>query len=304
MESRVVLDLHGTRARAGIDIDAFEVFLRHFRAVLREYDRSLRGSLARRGGHPDTRDVAASAFRLVEFHVGSAIATLEPVRPESSAEPNLPLADSGEDLSVSTVLGLVTSIESDRRLPDTVVEALDDARRAIGEDGSFGVEVPDRASQRHRIVIDDEQMKRLRKVTDDSPERTVVVTGRLHMIEVDQPGRRVGIRAQDGVDWTCLYPDELHEVITTQLERLVRVEGIGRKLSPLAGRLRIVRLAPLAEHVQEPLFTVEPISVETLRDRQGIGAPQGLSALIDEDWTDDEESQRFLEATLGSSSQQ
>jgi len=60
MDQRVVLDLHGTRALAGVEIDALEGFLRHFRTALREYDRWCRGTLARRGGHPDARDLAAT----------------------------------------------------------------------------------------------------------------------------------------------------------------------------------------------------------------------------------------------------
>jgi hypothetical protein len=128
MEPKVVLDLHGTRAQVGVDIDAFEVFLRHFRAALREYDRSLRGTLARRGGHPDARDLAASSFRLIGFQVGSGIATLTPARPIESEDANLPLDDSGGDLSMSTLMGLVSAIESDAGLPEPVVEALDSAR--------------------------------------------------------------------------------------------------------------------------------------------------------------------------------
>jgi hypothetical protein len=304
MEPKVVLDLHGTRAQVGVDIDAFEVFLRHFRAALREYDRSMRGPLARRGGHPDARDLAASSFRLIGFQVGSGIATLTPARPTESEDANLPLDDSGDDLSMSTLMGLVSAIESDAGLPGPVVEALDSARRSIGEDGCFGVDVAGPAEGHKRIVIDDALMKRLRDAPPDSSDSSVVIIGRLHMIEVDQPGRRVGIRAQDGIDWTCQYPDELHDLVTSQLERLVRAEGTGRKLSKLAGRLVVEHLEPLPEHVQDPLFSDEPIPLEDLREAQGIADPQGVPTLLDGEWDDDDASRRFLEATLGAAADQ
>ena len=304
MEPKVVLDLHGTRAQVGVDIDAFEVFLRHFRAALREYDRSLRGTLARRGGHPDARDLAASSFRLIGFQIGSGIATLTPARPLESDDANLPLDDSGEDLSLSTIVGLLSAIESDAGLPEPVVEALDSARRSIGENGCFGVDVAGPTERGKRVVIDDELMKRLREAPPDPSDRSVVITGRLHMIEVDQPGRRVGIRAQDGIDWTCQYPDELHDLVTSQLERLVRVKGRGRKLSKLAGRLVIERLEPLPEHVQDSLFSEEPVPLDDLREAQGIADPQGVETLLDNEWDDDDASRRFLEATLGSTAEQ
>jgi len=299
MDQRVVLDLHGTRALAGVEIDALEGFLRHFRTALREYDRWRRGTLARRGGHPDARDLAATAFRLVDFRVGSGIATLEPVRPQLVGATDLSLADVGDDLSISTLDGLLEAIDRDERLPDPVVEALDDARRVIGDDAKFGVKVDGRTLQRARIEIDEARMTRLRRPTKDDSESSVAIAGRLHMIEVDQPGRRVGIRAQDGVDWTCSYPDELHELVTTLIERLVRVEGIGGKVTAMTGRLHIGRLTPVPEHAQEPLFSVEPVPVETLREQQGVSGPQRLDSLIDQEWEDDDAGRRFLEATLG-----
>jgi hypothetical protein len=123
----------------------------------------------------------------------------------------------------------------------------------------------------------------------------------MHMIEAELPDRRVGIRAQDGIDWTCSYPDFMHPFVTTLIERLVRVEGTGRRVTPSTGRLSITRLDEIPEHAQDTLFTVEPTAVETLMEVQAVGAPQGLAALVDPEWEDDEEGRRFLEATLGQS---
>jgi hypothetical protein len=296
--TRVVLDLHGARAQQGVEIDAFETFFEHFRAALREFFRASRGALARSGGRPAARDAAAAAFRLVEFRTGSAIATLEPVLPGDLTAADSTL-DPGEALSITTLQSLLIAIHADERLPAPVVEALGSARRAIGDDGRFGVEISGRR-QSPRVVIDQERMKRLQRPESGSQDAPITVTGRLHMIEVDQPGRRVGIRAQDGVDWTCSYPDEMHVIVTTLIERLVRVEGVGRRVTTATGRLAITRLEPIPEHTQDVLFTVETVSLEQLLTEQQIDRPQGLDALVDEYWEDDEGSRLFLEATLGS----
>jgi hypothetical protein len=292
-----MLDLHGARAQQGVEIDALETFLAHFRAALRDFFRASHGGIPRSGGRPAARDAAATAFRLVEFHTGSGIATLEPVRSADLTGGDSTL-DLGEALSITTLRNLLIAIDSGKRLPAPVVEALGSARRAIGDDGSFGVEVSG-WGRSLRVVIDQERMKRLQRPENESEDTTMSVSGRLHMIEADQPNRRVGIRGQDGVDWTCTYPDEMHPVVTTLIERLVRVEGIGRRITAATGRLAITRLDPILEHTQDVLFTVETVALEQLLSEQQIDRPQGLSALIDEEWKDDEESRLFLEATLG-----
>jgi hypothetical protein len=93
--SNVVLDLHGARAREGVDIDALESFLSHLRAALREYWRAGQGEIPRKGGRPAAREAAASAFRLVEFHTGSGIATLAPTTASDVDGGDLPLDDRG-----------------------------------------------------------------------------------------------------------------------------------------------------------------------------------------------------------------
>lgn len=297
--STVILDLHGARARGGVDIDALESFLVQFRSALREYARAGEGAIPRKGGRPFAHEAAAAAFRLVEFHTGSGIVTLAPSVTSAADSDELQLDETGETLAVTTLRGLLRdAVDVDERLPGSVVEALGSARRAIGEDGSFGVtvtgdhEVP-------RVLFDEAHMQRLQRPQADHADATVTVTGRLHMIEADVPNRRVGIRAQDGVDWTCTYPDHVHPLVTTLIERLVRITGTGRRLTPATGRLRIDHLDPIPDHAQDALFTVETIPVMQLRSEQEVERPQGLAALVDETWEDDEESRLFLEATLG-----
>jgi hypothetical protein len=296
--AKVVLDLHGSRAQHGVDVDALEVFFEHFRTALREYDRAGRGEIPRKGGRPAAREAAATAFRLVDFRTGSGIATLEPVALGELLEEDRTL-DPGQPLSVTTLTSLVEAIEQRKRLPLPVVEALSTARRAIGEDGSFGVAVSN-GRQTSRVVIDALCVKQLEEPQDHALEVMLTITGRMHMIEADPPNRRVGIRAQDGVDWTCSYPDQMHPVVTKLIERIVRVEGIGRLITSQTGRLAIERLEPIPEHTQDTLFTVETVSESQLRAEQHIDRPQGLDALVDPEWEDDEQGRRFLEATLGS----
>lgn len=296
--STVVLDLHGARAREGVDIDALETFLAHFRSALREYARAGQGAIPRKGGRPFAREAAASAFRLVEFRTGSGIATLAPALMTNGDAEDLPLDDTGEALAVATLCGLLGAVDAEERLPAPVVEALSSARKSMGEDGSFGVAVRgDR--QVSRVLIDRNRIKRLHRPEAETEDATVNVTGRLHMIEADPPSRRVGIRAQDGIDWACTYPDHLHPVVTTLIERLVRITGSGRRMTAATGRLHIERLDAVPEHAQDALFTIDTIPAAQLRAEQQIGTPQGLGAFVDDEWQDDEESRLFLEATLG-----
>ncbi len=296
--TRVVLDLHGARAKDGVEIDAFESFIEHFRAALREYFRASHGGIPRSGGRPAARDAAATAFRLVEFRTGSGIATLEPALTGDVSTPDMPL-DPGDALAITTLESLLNAICSDERLPGPVVESLSSARRAIGDDGSFGIKVCGRRPT-PRVVIDQERMRRLQRPEIEAEDTTHVITGRLHMIEVDQPSRRVAIRGQDGIDWTCLYADEMHPVVTTLIERLVRVAGVGRRNTPATGRLAISQLEAIPEHAQDVLFTAETVALEQLLAEQQIDRPQGLEAVVDAGWEDNEESRLFLEATLGS----
>ena len=250
------------------------------------------------GGRPRAREAAATAFRLVDFRTGSGIATLEPIRPGELIEQD-PTLDFGEPLSMTTLSGLVEAIAQRKRLPPPVVEELSAARRAIGDDGSFGVALTN-GRQIARVVIDSLCIRQLQEPTQQGQPSMITLTGRMHMIEADLPNRRVGIRAQDGIDWTCSYPDHLHALVKQLVERIVRVEGTGRMVTPATGRLAIEKLEPIPEHVQDTLFTIDTVPVEQLQAEQHIDRPQGLDALVDLEWEDDEESRRFLEATLGS----
>lgn len=298
VDSQVVLDLHGARAVEGVDIDALESFLEHLRGALREFYRAQQGDLiARKGGRPAAKEVAASAFRLVSFRTGSGIAELAPSLPRAGVE--LELDDTGEPLSMTTLRGLMAAVDEGRELPDPVWDELSSARRAIGDDGRFGVCLPNGTGR--TITIDQARLSTLKRRDSPDMEQPLQITGRLHMIEADPPNRRVGVRAQDGVDWTCTYPDHLHPLVTQLIERLVRISGTGRRMTPATGRCRIEGLQTIPEFTQDALFSDEPHSLEELQREQGIVEPQGLDALVAEpaiDQSDREADERFLEAVL------
>lgn len=290
-----MLDLHGPRALRGIDLDALESFIEHFRRALREFDRESRHDIVGRGGHPDSRSAAATSFRLVSFEVGSAIVTLEPVSPPPGEDQEeLPLTQD-QHLASQVLDGLLDAVEESRVSP-VVAESLSGACRAIGKEASFGV----RMSRRQRRVIISEQglSNASGADLDDAEPRRLTLTGRLHLIEIEEAGRRVGVRAQDGVDWTCTYEDPLEPQVRTLLDSLVRITGEGRRVTPATGRLAAETIEPLAEHEQGGLFSVEPVALADLQSEQGVTSPQGLGALTDPEWVDDDAARRFLAATL------
>jgi len=64
-------------------------------------------------------------------------------------------------------------------------------------------------------------------------------------------------------------------------------------------RDRRVVVRAVAQHAKAELWAIEAIALKQLRADQRILEAQGLDALVDPDWPDDEESRLFLEATLG-----
>jgi hypothetical protein len=247
-----------------VEIDALETFISSLRTALREYHRAQQGDIPRKGGRPGPREAAAAAFRLVKFEIGSGIATLAPVVGTEDGE-EMSLDDNGQTLALTTLRQMLDDLDSDAGLAEPVVEALGYAQRSIGDDGHFGIKLVGLGDRPRRILIDEKRITELRRAESESDLGTVTVIGRLHLIEAEVPNRRVAIRAQAGIDWTCTYPDVLHDLVTKQLERLVRVTGHGRRVTANTGRLTIEVLDPISEHAQDPLFTEQPVPIERLR---------------------------------------
>ena len=293
---RVVLDLHGPRAQRGIDLDALESFIEHFRRALRDFDLESRREMVGRGGHPGSRSAAAAGFRLVAFEVGSAVVTLEPSStPTGADQEELPLSE--EQHLASQVLERLLDAVEESRVTTAVGESLSNACRAIGKGASFGVRMGGRPNR--RVVVSEQGVSQPREAELDGTEpHWLTVRGRLHFIETEATGRRVGVRAQDGVDWSCTYEDVLEPKVKTLIDSLVQISGEGRRITPGTGRLIAATIEPLAAHEQSELFTSEPVSLEDLQAAQGVKTPQGLAALTGPEWVDDDAARRFLAATL------
>jgi hypothetical protein len=59
-----------------------------------------------------------------------------------------------------------------------------------------------------------------------------------------------------------------------------------------------VRRDAVPEFEQTSLFTGAPLALTELMRLQGVRGPQGLAALADPEWEDNEQSDLFLEALL------
>lgn len=295
---RITITMKGQRATEGVELDAFELFIENFRKTLREFDRQRHGRKMGRQGVPDEVDAAASAFRLVEFRTGSGVAILEPpLAPEPEQAP-LPEVD-GETRSVTTLSALMDALDEGERLEPTVVSALEATRTSVGGDGTFAVRLKGR---RKEAFIDANVTARLTALLEP-PDKTVdgplTLVGSLHLADVAVTALRVEVTGQDGVEWECTYPATLVESVKALLGQIVTVAGTGRRISPGKGRLKVETIAATPSLRQGELFTVEPVPMADVIARSGVTGPQGLDALVDPDWIDDEDADRFLELVLG-----
>lgn len=284
----IVIDLHGSKARRGVDLDGLQLFLENFRRTLREFERvSSRRSPVPRTGRPDTAAGLASAFRLIRFEVGSGIATLEPAAPAAGSS-QLPLPDVAS-AATANLEGLLEAIDGRGELDDSVLDALEGSRRALGDDGSFGVCV----ASRGRSVVDAESLQRLRKQVQCLTDEPLTVSGRVHLIEIEEPSK-VAIRATDGTDWICVYRPELEPRVLGLVKQLVWARGTGARTSTGRGRMQLETIDPVPVHVQATLFSERQREATELANEQGVAGPQGLASTTDPEWADDEAGDRFL----------
>lgn len=289
-ETRIKLELTGSRAAQGIGLTDLESFIESFLRALRDYERSRRSAPTRKSGHPERRAAAATAFRLTRLEPGSTIATLEPDLPEASGD-ELPL--DSLPYPVENLLSLVEKLESDG-LPADVGASLEDARRTLGGDGAISVAFPPRIRRRH-VTIDADALMR-GKIDEDVEEALVTsISGRLHRLELEP--EKIGVRTASGVDWHCSYPEDLQQRVMGLVGQIVTVRGEGRRTSPLRGSMTLQWIDPVEQGVQSTLFTPEQIDDTELLAEQGILRPQGLAALEpDEEW--DELDDAYVAALL------
>jgi hypothetical protein len=286
----VILDLEGERATHGIELDGLERFIEHFRAALRDFERSAtdREHQIGRGGHPDAVSMAATSFRLVGFRRGSAVLELE--EPALMDEEALQIPTDGP--ATQNLKNLLDSIDAGT-LDPVVVDDLEAA--AIGDNGSFAVTVP---ARHQRGVVDAATITKLRAANRVKPSPSeVTVFGRLHLIETEGTPR-VEVRATDGYNWTCPYPAEIEPEVLRLIKKQVRAAGLGVRERANRGTLQIDEIEGLPEYEQTPLFSPQPQPVSELERGQGIERPQGLGALSLENLPDDDAINRYLAIIL------
>jgi hypothetical protein len=194
-----------------------------------------------------------------------------------------------EALATENLRSLLDSIEhADAEVDVSVTEALEKARRALGSDGRIGVVLAGgtRRPRPRRVDIDAERIAELERRARRQQPRQTRISGRLHMIDVEPD--RVGIRAGDGVDWTCTYPEELEKTVKALIDTNVSARGVGQRLGASRGTLALESIQPVGEYEQTELFTFERVPLDELMRQQGIRGPQGGASILPDDLTDDE----------------
>lgn len=292
-DRQIMLTMKGARVERGVSLSDFESFIDNFLAALRDYDRAGRGQQAKKTGHPDRRAEAVTAFRLVGFRIGSAVATLEPELVSLDEDEDV-LFDE-DPISLTNLQALTADLSTERAVPPAVIESLEKACRAAGSDGSLSIGLP--GSILHPLVVNAELLDRVANASTESESESTEVTtvsGRLHLLDLEPD--RLGIRTAGGVEWLCKYPEALEERVKAMLDLIVWVEGAGTLTSPLRGTMTVNRIESV-DLEQSSLFTIEKINEQALAARQGISMPQGLSSLAVTDW-DDASDDMYLAALL------
>ena len=290
-QTQITLRLEGSRAELGVSLSDFESFIDSFLGALRDFDRDRREAPTRKSGRPERRAEAVTAFRLVRFEPGSGIATIEPELVSIHEQEQLPLEEI--PLSLENLLAMADEIDAGAVLPEPVTDALAKACRAFGADGSIAIHLPGRPRP---TVIDMARLGHGAPIGSE-PEREVrSVSGRLHLLDVEPD--KLAIRTSSGVDWTCRYPERLEPKVKQLVDKLVWVEGPGRRVSSLRGTMTIERIDVVEQGDQSMLFTLERVPDSELVDQQGIEQPQGLHSIADPEW-DDERDDAYLAALLG-----
>lgn len=293
-DERITLRLTGSEAQHGLPWENLAGFVDEIRRALREHDRQRQGARAGRGGHPSGREELVTSFRLVRFLPGSAIMELEPIAADVADESQETLGEV-ETLSVENLRAFIDTLESDSIVDPVISQAVEGARRQLGDDGKIEISVgPPKHPSRHTI-IDADTVAALAARGRRATSHRMTVSGRLHMVDVE-PGK-LAIRAGDGTDWVCSYPSEMEDDVAALVRQRVWARGVGTRQSASRGKLELDEIRPIERPVQSPLFVFERLPLADLIADQGITGPQGLQRLLPDD-VDDEELDAFVDALL------
>ncbi len=291
----ITLELKGAHADRGVSLASFEDFIEYFLGALRAFQREEAGIHPSKGGRPERAAKMATAFRLVRLTPGSAIATLEPEQLDAAADQEEPIFEV-EPPQLANLRAMLHRVAHKDPLPATVTDSLSGACRALGSDGSLNVTVPPPGGSKKAarpVLIDAEVVASL-------PSKEVLlaathvdsISGFLH--QLDLVPDKIGIRAADGVEWTCGYPAGLEPRVLGLIGRVVWATGSGALRGPRRGTMEIESIESIEAGEQSALFSREPIPADELAAEQGVQGPQGLDSLGFAEWT--EEDDAYLEA--------
>lgn len=294
-DDAVTLRLTGENAQSGIELSALQSFVGHFVTALRGFDRVGRAQPAVKGGHPDRRAEAVTAFRLVGFRKGSAVLELEPVSRAGAGDDDT-LFEGEENLPLDNVTALTVALAGGRQLDAGVADALENARRALGASaGAIEISLPQRLAAAP-LRLDRERIAKARE-EDRSPNAPSTISGRLHAIDLEPD--KIAVRSPQGIDWTCSYPEALEPQVKTLIDEIVVADGQGEMKTPRTGSMKIEAIRRAFDHEQPALFSSERVGLEGLQETQGISRPQGLDSIGDPEWEDDEAGAKFFDYLLG-----
>ncbi|HSS31747.1 MAG TPA: hypothetical protein VLL27_00515 [Solirubrobacterales bacterium] len=290
----ITLRLEGTRAKRGVALSDFETFIENFISALRDFDRDRTGRQTRKPGHPEARAEAVTAFRLVAFREGSGIATIEPDLGDTENDGERMVE--AEPIQVANLCSLLSVVEKEEPLPESVGDALEKAIRTAGDDGCLSVDFAGRKADRFEgrsVTIDLPRIKRIRSARETVPPKVVTsISGRLHQVDFEPD--RLAIRTSDGVDWSCDFSETLEQQVEALVNRLVWASGDGTLQSPQRGKMELIEIKGIEQGLQAGLFSGDPVSDEDLAAAQGVTGPQGLDAIAANEWTDEDDA--FLAA--------
>jgi len=288
-ENQIVLELTGSRAIRGVGLFDLESFIDEFLRGLRAFDRSTRLERPLRSGHPTKREEYVTALRLVKLEAGSAVLTIEGAASEETDTEMFPDAGTLAFTNLNRMLG---AIESDAVFDADVADALSKARRALGADGKIIVRGKGR-----RVVFDEAKEREVIERTHRQEARSMSISGRLHFIDLEPD--RIGIRAADGIDWTCRYPEPLEDEVRRLLGETVWARGVGQVTGAQRGTLDIEELQSVGPYEQSELFSYERIPLSALAEAQGISGPTLADALTLPSDVTDEQLDGYLADILG-----
>jgi hypothetical protein len=237
-------------------------------------------------GRPAKSVERATGLRLVGIRAGSTTLLLR-----STAE------DQFGGLADDTLSEIARVVSADEPVDESVVAALEEARRGLGSSGKFAIR---RASDSKPLVFDQSKLEALRRRALQAREvvalpGVMTVSGWLHM--VDLVPDEVVIATPDGVEWRAAYPQELEPTVRSLVGAVVVASGRGTRTTVASGRLELATIEAAPQLELGRTFLADGLhgdnELSTLMEQQGVRAPQVFRRPTD---LDDRDVQGFLKA--------